>query len=66
MYKYIFEYKLEGLALFADEHLNIPRASSCAMLGIDKFEGYDNSNNKVEINNISPLYLRKTDAELLI
>lgn len=66
LYKYIFEYKLKGLAFFADQYLNIPRASVCAMLGMEKFSSYDNSNNKVEMNNISPLYLRKTDAEFLI
>lgn len=65
LYKYIFEYRLQGLALFADDYFNIPRASICALLGMDKFSVYDNSYNKVEINQISPLYLRKTDAELL-
>jgi tRNA threonylcarbamoyladenosine biosynthesis protein TsaB len=62
LYKSIFEYRLRGLVLFAGEHLNIPRASNCALLGIGKLSCDD----KVEINNISPLYLRKTDAELLI
>ena len=61
LYKSSFVDKINGLVLFAPGHLNYPRASSCAILGIDSFK----KAKRDEVNTLVPKYIRQADAELL-
>ena len=61
LYKSTFVDKINGLVLFAPEHLYYGRASSCAILGIDNFK----KAKRDEVNTLVPKYIRQADAELL-
>ncbi len=61
LYKSTFVDKINGLALFAPEHLCYPRASSCAILGVDSFK----KAKRDEVNSLVPSYIRQPDAALL-
>lgn len=61
LYKSTFIDRINGLLLFAPGHLCYPRASSCAVLGINAFK----KAKKDEVNTLVPKYVRQADAELL-
>ena len=61
LYKSTFVDRINGLVLFAPEHLCYGRASSCAILGIDNFK----KAKRDEVNTLVPKYIRQADAELL-
>ncbi|NIP38378.1 MAG: tRNA (adenosine(37)-N6)-threonylcarbamoyltransferase complex dimerization subunit type 1 TsaB [Candidatus Dadabacteria bacterium] len=59
--KSTFMDRINGLVLFAPGHMRSPRASSCAILGVDSFK----KAKRDEVNTLVPKYIREADAELI-
>lgn len=61
LYKSTFMDKINGLVLYAPQHLCNPRASSCAVLGFSNFM----KEKKDEAFSLVPRYIRQADAQAL-
>ncbi|GIW46293.1 MAG: tRNA (adenosine(37)-N6)-threonylcarbamoyltransferase complex dimerization subunit type 1 TsaB [Deltaproteobacteria bacterium] len=60
-YRELLKDSLGELALFSTPGLNFPRASNCALIGIERLK----KGQKDDVFSLAPKYLRKSEAEIL-